>query len=373
MLVGAYSRSLIGFRLPLLRQLAASGDRVFAVASEIDAKTESVLGELGVITHAIQVERAGQSPLADLRYMRELVRFFREVEPDGVIAYTVKPVVYGMLAARLAGVPSRTAMITGLGYSFISDGSLKQLVIGSMVRGLYAAALRSSTAVSFQNDDDLALFRELRLIGSAETIVTAGSGVDSEHYGYEPLPEGPPWRVVTVARLLVDKGIRELAEAAAEIRARRPDIHFDLVGDLDSNPASISRSELDAWVREGVFEWHGEQDDVRPFICGAHLMVLPSYREGAARSLQEGMACGRPIITTNTPGCRQMVPDGGAVGALVPVKDAAALRDAILAHFDSPQAHESMSLAARERAVEVYDDKRVARELEALARRHLRG
>ena len=266
--------------------------------------------KIAVRFHAMPLKRTGLNPLADYRFLRFFTRFLKAERPDLMFSYTIKSVIYGSLAAHRAGVPRIFALMTGLGYAF-TDGNLKQRLVGRVARALYRRALPHNDAVFFQNPDDLQLFLDLGLLRDARRAVRVnGSGVDLERFGFQPPPSGPPVFLL-VARLLRDKGIVEYAEAARLLKPRHPQARFQLVGPHDANPSAISRQQLDAWRSEGIIEYPGATDDVRPFLAGAGVFVLPSYREGTPMSVLEAMAVGRPIVTTDVPGCRETVVPGG--------------------------------------------------------------
>ena len=249
----------------------------------------------------------------------------RRTQPDVVLAYTIKPVIYGTLAAWLVGVSRRYALITGLGYAFTGHafGGIRSKV-SAVVQFLYKQALCRVHKVFFQNTDDQALFYQLGLLpASTASVVVNGSGVDLDSFSFTPLPPGAP-HFLLIARLLGDKGVREYAQAAQRIKANHTDVQFSLVGWIDENPDAITQSELDNWLTAGTLNYLGCLQDVRPSIAQCTVYVLPSYREGTPRTVLEAMAMGRAVITTNAPGCRETVLNGEN-GFLVPVKSVDAL------------------------------------------------
>ena len=352
MLIASFAESVITFRGPLIAALRASGCEVGVLAP--DMRPDSKIGEQvrrdGVTSLSIPLRRTGTDPLQDAALFIALCRIFRRNRPDFVLPYTVKPVIYGTLAAWLSGVPRRYALVTGLGYAFTENrkGFLKIIVML-----LYRLALARAHKVFFQNHDDERLFREMGLLPpSVPSVVVNGSGVDIRHFCPAPLP--PEVTFLLVARLLGDKGTREYAAAAKRIRALRPSVKFRLVGWIDTNPDAISRSELDGWIAEGTLEFLGKLDDVRPAIAASTVYVLPSYREGTPRTVLEAIAMGRPIITTVAPGCRETVADGEN-GFLVPVKSVDALADAMLEFIKDPALAARMGRRSRQIAEEKYD------------------
>jgi glycosyltransferase involved in cell wall biosynthesis len=258
----------------------------------------------------------------------------RAVKPDLLFAYMIKPVVYGLIAAKLAGVKRRAAMITGLGYAFTDSpgedivARWKRTAVFVAARGAYALALRFADTVIFQNPDDKAQFAAMGLTRARQRVgLVNGSGVDLAHFAPAPKPDGPI-SFLMIARLLRDKGVYEYVEAARLVRRSHPEARFVLVGPFDPNPTAVKPAEVGAWVREGAIEYGGAVEDVRPHIAASHVFVLPSYREGCPRTVLEAMAMGRPVITTDVPGCRETVEDG-VNGLLVPARDAGALGRAL--------------------------------------------
>ncbi|MGJ7460576.1 glycosyltransferase family 4 protein [Halomonas sp. MA07-2] len=354
--VAGLSRSLVNFRGPLVRALRQAGLEVHAVAPELqdDQVVVEKLQGWGVITHSISMQRTGLNPFHDLMAMRDLYRLFREVKPDAVLGYTIKPVIYGTLSAWLARVPNRFALITGLGYAFTGRSTGKRAYVQKLVRHLYSQALSKTHLVFFQNPDDQALFHEMGLLsGSVVSKVVNGSGIDTAHFQTSPAPSSSTVFLL-IARLLGDKGVREYVQAAKAVRKTHPQAEFRLVGDIDDNPDSIHQEELDTWIASGDVNYLGWLDDVRPAIYDASVYVLPSYREGTPRTVLEAMAIGRPIITTDAPGCRETVVDGEN-GYLVPIKAVDELSQAMLRLIDEPSLIPRMGQRSREIAEDKYD------------------
>ena len=354
LLIGSFAESLITFRGPLIEALRAHGCAVHVTAPDLHASPQLVekLEHMGVVAHDLPLRRTGTNPFADLGTVIALRRLMRRIRPDAVLGYTVKPVIYGAFAAKLAGVPSFYALITGLGHAFLQDSPAG--LLRALVQRLYAASLRSAGKVFFQNPDDEALFRQQAILGAATpSLVVNGSGIDVQRYDVVSLPAGPA-RFLLIGRLLGEKGIREYAAAARQVRLTHPDVRFALAGWIDENPSAIAQHELDAWVRDGTLEFLGRLDDVRPAIAQSSVYVLPSYREGTPRTVLEAMAMGRPIITTDAPGCRETV-QPGVNGLLVPVKAVDELADAMRRLADDPARVREMGRASRQIAQDKYD------------------
>ena len=357
LIIASLASSLRNFRGSLIRDIRSRGHEVHAAAPglEADAATRSWLDAEGVVCHEVPISRTGLDPRADLRALIALWRLMRRLRPDICLGYTIKPVIWGGLAAWLARVPRRVALITGLGYAFTGAAGGKRALVRWIVMRLYGASLRRATLVFFQNPDDRDDFRRWQLLpATVSAEVVNGSGVDTSAFEPAPFPDGP-MRFLLIARLLGDKGVREFARAAADLRARWPEVEFHLVGPLDPNPAGIPEAQVRGWHETGTLVWHGAVEDVRPFIAGVHVYVLPSYyREGTPRTVLEAMSMGRPIITTDAPGCRETVQDG-VNGSLVPVRDAGALTGAMEKFLSDPSLVPSMGARSRRIAEEKYD------------------
>ena len=352
--VGVLAESLVRFRGELLRAMAAAGHEVLGLAPEEDAGVRSALREIGVDYQSYPLERAGMNPLRDLATVWALAGIFRSFRADLVLSYAAKPVIYGTQAARLAGVPRRAAMITGIGSVLQGGGGPRGRVLAGLLRGLYAGALRQADLVVFQNPDDEQLFRTLKLVGPRNRVARVnGSGVDLALFAPSPLPS-PPVTFLLVGRLIRDKGIIDYVDAARRVRAVRPDARFQLLGPLDSNPTAIPAAEVESWRAEGAVDYLGSTHDVRPFLSAAHVCVLPSYGEGTPRSVLEAMAMGRAVLVTDVPGCRETV-EPGVNGLMVPPRDPEALARAMIELLEDPAALPGMGRRSRELAEERFD------------------
>jgi glycosyltransferase involved in cell wall biosynthesis len=358
--IGAWAPALITFRGPLLRAMVERGHEVIAMAPDGSEAVRVALAKLGVGFEELRLQRAGTDPLADLGTLVALTRRLRALRPDLVFGYTIKPILYGTLAARLARVPRRAVMITGLGYAFTRATDLRGRAVGLIATTLYRRALAACQTVFFQNPDDLAEFQRHRLLAPASRVsIVRGSGVDLDHYKTSALPAGPTV-FLFVGRLLRDKGVYDFVAAARRLRARRPDTVFRIAGWLDPNPESVTTTELDAWIQEGVIEYLGAIADIRPTLAAAHVLVLPSYREGTPRSVLEAMSMGRAVITTDAPGCRETIIDGES-GLLVPVADPEALELAMHRLCSDRPLLARLAMHGHARATALYDARIVAR------------
>jgi glycosyltransferase involved in cell wall biosynthesis len=275
------------------------------------------------------LSRKSLSPLNNLQTLSELARLLRREQPDLAVFYTAKPNIFGAFAARLAGI-SAIATVEGLGYAATASPFFRKIIFG-----LYRLAFRFVEKVVFLNHDDRAEFLSRRVVPVGKTLVIKGTGVDMAHFYLKKNAATEPV-FLFIGRLLSDKGIREFVQAARQVKEAVSRIRFQILGSLDAgNPASIEQKELLHWIENQSVEYLGQTDDVRPHIARASVVVLPSYREGMPRALLEGMAMGKPIITTNSVGCRETV-DEGRNGFIVPSENAEALADAMLRFLQLP-------------------------------------
>jgi glycosyltransferase involved in cell wall biosynthesis len=313
--------SLYNFRRRLISALVDDGYEIVAVAPSDDYSSR--LPELGCRYVALEMDNKGTSPVRDLQLATRIYRLLKRERPVAYLGYTVKPNVYGAISARLLGVPT-LCNITGLGTAFI-----KRSPMTTLVSGLYRAALAGAEVV-FENSDDRDYFVKRKLVSHRQSRVMPTTGIDLEHFSAAPpRAEDGEIRFLLSARMLWDKGIGEFVEAARHLRRLIPNARFQLLGFVDvPNPTAIDSSLVEEWVQQGIVEYLGDTDDVRPFMAQADCVVLPSYREGLSRSLLEAAASARPIIATDVPGCREVV-DRGVGGYLVPPRDSDALLEAM--------------------------------------------
>jgi glycosyltransferase involved in cell wall biosynthesis len=360
LLFGSFAPSLINFRGALIADMVRCGHEVTAAAPQIDPRTAAALQALRAEPRCIALSNASLSVASLLRSFASLRRLIREVRPDVVIGYTIKPVILAALAGRAERVPRIVALITGLGFAFTGGLQAKRLVSRVAASLLYRLALARADVILFQNPDDQKLFRQLRLLPRTKaSAVIDGSGIDTEHFRPVASPCEPSF--LMISRLLRDKGIREFAAAAARLKAAHPEVRIALVGYLDPSPDSISQEDLDRMIGSGI-EFLGKLDDVRPAIAACSVHVLPSYREGTPRSVLEAMAMGRAIITTDAPGCRETVIEGRN-GFLVPPRDPDALYWAMLRFVEQPALAAAMGAESRKIAEEKYDVRKVNADL----------
>jgi glycosyltransferase involved in cell wall biosynthesis len=365
LMISSYLPSVLNFRGKLLEAIHARGFEIHIFAPALHEFPEELdqLQKLGYCIHDIPMQRTGTNPIEDLKTLKTMYGLMRKIRPDYVLSYTIKPVIYGTLAAWLAKVPHRFALITGLGYAFQNVESGKRSFFQKMVHALYAQALKHAHKVFFQNPDDLKLFHSMNLLSPQKaTVVVNGSGVNVDDFDVIDLPINEQGNVkasfLLIARLLGDKGVREYAQAARIIKEKYPEVEFHLVGWIDENPSAISQQELETWISEKTVNYWGKLSDVRPAIAASSVYVLPSYREGTPRTVLEAMAMGRAIITTDAPGCRETVMNGHN-GYLVAVKSVKELVQSMYYFIEDPKLIEYMGKCSREIALNKYDVNRV--------------
>lgn len=311
------------FRKPVIEALSRDGHVVTALTPEDPGVAG--LRALGVEHREITVDAKGTSPVRDAVLLGAYRRAFKAAAPDAILSYTIKPNIYGGLAARGLGVPF-LPNVSGLGTAFLSGGGLERVATR-----LYREAFRTVPHVIFQNGDDRDLFVARGIVAKGQSVVVPGSGIDLARFAPLPLPaaDDGPVTVLLIARLLRDKGVEEFVEAARIVRSSHPGTRFQLLGPVGAdNRSAIDAETIAAWVEEGAIEYLGETDDVRPFIAAADCVALPSYREGTPRTLLEAAAMARPVVATDVPGCREVV-EHGATGYLCRARDAGDLARAV--------------------------------------------
>lgn len=338
-------------RLPETQGALREGYEVH-VATPPGDRSREIRG-LGFVHHDLVLSRSGRNPLRELGSLLAFYRLFRHVKPDLLYLMTVKPILYGGIAARLAGIKAVVAAVFGMGFLF-TDNGLRTRMLRAVVSWLYHLALgHRNIRVIFQNPTDQALMVKLGVVTPQNTVLIKGSGVDLDHFTVYPEPVGSPV-VLMAARLLYDKGVVEYIEAVRALRCQGVDARFLLAGDRDDgNPSSVTVLDLDAWKLKGEVEFLGFRKDMPILLSAANVVVLPSYREGLPRVLEEAAACGRAIVTTDVPGCRDAILPG-VTGLLVPVRDASALAQAIRKLVEDRGLRQCMGIAGRDLAERCY-------------------
>lgn len=332
LLIAPKNRTVYNFRGELIGEIKSRGYEVVVTGpdmTEVDRITD-----LGVHFVEIPMNKNGTSITGDLKYLWNLYRLIKQENPDAVLGYTVKPVVYGSIAAHFAGVKNINCLVTGGGYIFAAK-TWKARILGVLVRFLYRLGFRFADHVIFQNRDDLIEFCKKRLVSCKKCSVVHGSGVNMEHFMPTPLPEQPAFFMLS--RLLKSKGVEEYLEAARIVKSKYPQAIFYLLGKYETDMQdAVPQDDVEKLIKEGIIERFEETDDVRPYYGMCSVYILPSYREGTPRTVLEAMAMGRPVITTDAPGCRGTVVQG-KTGFLVPVQDSQAIAEKISFFIDNPK------------------------------------
>lgn len=298
-----YAWTIYNYRMPLIRRLKKEGYKV-CLLTQFDGYEKKIAKEIDVIK-PLFISREGINPFVDFFTIIDFIRHFLKFKPDLILLFSIKPVIYGSVAAKVFKIPS-IVMITGLGTAFIANNWLTKVV-----KRLYRFALSSVSIIFFQNFDDRNTFLQDKLVDEEVCRHSPGSGVDIDRFSYSTLPNTSEITFLLISRMIWDKGIGEFVNAAKSIKLKYPHVRFQLLGPLGvQNRTSIKETEVEAWENEGIIEYMGETDDVTKFIEKASCVVLPSYREGTSRVLLEAAAMGRPLVATDVPGCREVVEDG---------------------------------------------------------------
>ena len=355
LLIASLAKSLVHFRGDFMKYLISNNYEVYAAAPKIDMEDKQDLVALGITPIEFSLQSTGLNPIKDLISIYELKRIISKYKISIVFPYTIKPVIYGSIAARIARVPV-ISLITGLGFTF-SASSMKAKFLQYITEIMYRIALRKNRTVIFQNTDDLELFLKRKVIGRNQQVaIVNGSGVNLTKYPYrikENLSDNI--KFVMVARMITEKGINIYIESAIEIKKVYANAEFHVIGAPDTSPSAIKLEWLEELHRKGIIVYHGHQTNVMTFLHDCDVFVLPTfYREGVPRSILEALSIGMPIITTNTPGCRETVKNG-INGFLVEPKDQKSLTNAMIEILDNPKKVGSMGKASRSLAEEKFD------------------
>jgi glycosyltransferase involved in cell wall biosynthesis len=354
-IVSHYSLSVINFRGPLIRAICDNGVVVQVLAPDWEPHTELAVQALGAETGSYYLSRTGMNPFDDLRTFFQLWRIFKFSRPNVVLTHAAKSNVWGMLAAFLAGVPHRVALVEGMGFAFTEGASglsIKQRLLGKLLATLYRISFKVADLVVLLNPDDAFDLQRLTSLPQKKTVLIGGIGVRLSDWPFHP-PHTKPVTFTLIARLLREKGIIEFLQAAHMVKAKYPEVRFCLLGGLDANPGAISQADIQKWLDDGTIEWPG-QVNVKPWLAETSVFVLPSYREGLPRSTQEAMSMGRPIITTDVPGCRETVVDG-MNGFIVMPRNVLALASAMVKFVKNPDLVASMGAESRRLAEDRFD------------------
>jgi len=352
LVIGGSPKSLVNFRGDLIRAFVEQGHSVLGVAQDAPKSMVSDIEALGCRFKSIPIERNGLNPFSDLKVLWSLYKLFKLEEPDIVLSYTIKPVIWGGVAAKFRKNTRFYGLITGLGFAFQSGG-IKRNLLSWIATSLYQFSLKTASAVIFQNLDNRQVFIDKKIIPLSKTHRVNGSGVNVSRFKSNPLPEGGVV-FLSVSRLLGEKGLREYVEAAKIVKKKYPNVTIQLLGAEDPSPDGISRDEVRGWHDSGAVEYLGSTMDVRPFLKNCTVFVLASYHEGMPRTVLEAMSVGRPILTTDTEGCRETVVNGKN-GFLVPVKSVDAIVEKMYWFIENSDKLAAMGAESRLMAEELFD------------------
>lgn len=356
--VSPKNRTVYNFRGDLIKEIVTLGHEVVVTGpNDIDVDKIEALGARFI---KIPMEKTGVNVKSDLKYIFALKKLFKDEKPDITFGYTIKPVVYGAIAAKMAKVKNRYSMVEGLGYIFTAN-TKKARILRPIVKTLYRIGFKCAKKVVFINPDDLKDFTNMKLLKKDKCCLVNGAGVNLDHFGLEPLPEEPVFFMLS--RALISKGVRVYLEATEIVRSKYPNVRMMLLGEIDeSMQDSLKKEEVQKYVDMGTVEYFPEHPDVRLFYKQCSVYVLPSYREGVPRTTMEAMAMGRPVITTDAPGCRETV-SHGETGFFVPTGDSKALADAMCKFIESPALIKTMGEKSYNFCKEKFDVHKVNADL----------
>lgn len=347
--------SLINFRGNLIKDMVKQGHEVICLSCEEDEAIKNGVEELGAVYRPVFISRTGTNPFVDFKTLVAYQQLLRKLRPDMYFAYMSKPIAYGGLAAKWCGIPRINVLVSGLEIAFYSSG-IKNALIRRMLTYFFKKVHQAADNVFFQNPDDYRKFRKLGIVDEQQSTIVNGSGVDMEYFAKKELPPKPV--ILMAARLVWSKGIREFLAAASRIKREYPEVEVLLAGGLDQNSEALTEQELQHHIKESKIEYCGHVDDIRPYLERCSIFVLPSYHEGIPRSVLEAMATGRPVITTDAPGCKETVMPGYN-GYLVPVQNEEILYQCLITLIEDDELRREMGANSYKYCQEKYDVKRV--------------
>lgn len=356
-LVSPKNRTVYNFRGDLIKEIQSIGYEVIVIGPNSDHMEE--IDKLGVRFEEIPLKKTGINIFSDLKYMIRLYRFLKRERPNVILSYTIKPVIYSSIAGKLAKVKSINSLITGVGYAFTAQ-TFKARIIKVIASILYKIGLSSSDTVIFQNKDDMNEFINKKLVKKNKCFYVNGSGVNMKKF--KPIDYPKDITFFMLSRILKSKGVLEYLEAAKLVKEKHPNIQFMLLGALENMQDSLSTKELMPFVDQNIVKYFGETTDVSKYYAMSSVFVLPSYREGTPRTVLEAMSMSRPIITTNTPGCKGTVMEG-VNGFLVPAKDSKLLAERMEWFIKNPNKISVMGKASYELCKQKFDVNLVNRQM----------
>lgn len=365
-MIGTTAACFYGFRAELIKNLNLKNITVYAFTTDNDALELEKISELGAIPISYQLNRGGLNPLADMLATFKLAQQIKQLKPDLVFSYFAKPVIFGTLAAKIAKVPKIIGMLEGLGYTFTDQPnglSSKTKLIRAIQVFLYKLALPKLDQLILLNHDDKTDLLINNDIEVKETYILGGIGLDLNQYKYSPATKDLPIQFLFIGRLLKEKGIHDFIAAAQIVKQKFPQTTFTVLGGIDeANLGALTQGELTQYIDTKVIDYPGHVENIAEWIKQSHVFVLPSYREGVPRSTQEAMAIGRPVITTDVPGCRDTVIDG-VNGFLVPKWNPQALAEKMIYFIEHPEQVRMMGDQSHKIAIEKFDAEKVNQRL----------
>ena len=357
-MIGTTAACFYGFRADLIKSLNIQNITIYAFTTDHNAIELEKIKQLGAIPIVYQLNRGGLNPVADILATYKLAQQIKEIQPDLVFSYFAKPVIFGTLAAKIAKVPKNIGMLEGLGYTFTDQPngqSFKTKLIKAIQIFLYKLALPALDHLIFLNKDDLNDLITKNNIQVKQTHVLGGIGLDLNQYNYTPANSSLPLKFLFIGRLLKEKGIHDFIAAAKIVKSKFPETVFTILGGVDeANLGALTKNELNQYIENELIEYPGHVSNIPEWIKNSSVFVLPSYREGVPRSTQEAMAIGRPVITTDVPGCRETVIDG-VNGFLVPKWNAEVLAEKMIYFIEHPGQIRVMGDASCKIAQEKFD------------------
>lgn len=350
MILSCYAPSVLTFRKDMIMEMKSRGHKVIVVAPESAKKWEAKFGDLGIKYVSVPfVDRTGINPIRDIFSLFAMARIIRKMVPDKIFVYHAKTIIYGSIAARLVGVKDIYIMMAGLGS--VLRGSQKSL-LRKILKFEYKFVFKLCRKIFCQNPDDCELIVEQKLAKPEQIQIVNGSGVNLNQFRYNSIQNFPVF--LFVGRIIRDKGVMEYVKAAEIVKKKYPCARMQMVGFFDTNPTALQKEDIQDYIDNGVVEYFGYVEDVRPFLINASVFVLPSYHEGTPKSVLEAMAVGRPIITTNAPGCRETVIEG-VNGFLVPVKNVDKLAEKMAWMIENKSEVEKMGIESMKICRKKYD------------------
>ena len=357
LILGTVPNDLLNFRSELIKDILKTGTEVIASFSKLDSDSSSHMKKLGITYESISLNRHGLSLRGDIKTLADLLKLFKNRNPNMVLAHGIKLVIWGGISARIRKIPF-FALITGLGFAF-QGTTFRRKLLTRLVSFLYRIALKNSKAVIFQNEDNRKIFIEKSIVSSEKTHIVNGSGVDINKYNFTQIPESN-FSFLLVSRLLGEKGLREYAEAAKIVKEKFPEVEFKIVGTQDNSMDAIPIEEVKSWSK--YVDYEGPTKDVRPYIKKCHVYVLPSYHEGLPRSTLEAMSMGRPILTTDAAGCKETVNEN-INGFLVPIGSSKELAKRMIWFINNRDKIKSMGEQSRKIVEKRFDVRKVNLEM----------